>query len=780
MANYSELIATINDQIKANGNQEITGPVLNAVLQAMVSALGEGYQFLGVATPDTNPGAPDAKVFYIATQNGVYTNFSNIQIKDELAILINNVNGWNKIDTGLLINNLGAEKGISEVELTEGHSGYYINAGGVEVQSRTEGAIVYTLTVNPGDTYMLETLSLGAASRVVSFYNGDIWVGSYFQGEGKSGIYRFVIPDIVDKIKICVNDNYDNKLVLLQNVINNIFERINYTCIAYNSLLNKDKCIVLRNGEMAEQAGWGATDYIPISYVREIEVRAQKGSTAGMAFYSEKDETTFISTLIPTYNLTSFTKINVPQNAKFFRISTSLSNMPLQFLVRYNSDLSSISETVEDIVQTDVNYLYPYQEISPDGVQDDSYINTGGAVISGASGSHVATFNVSENDKYYTAIETRGAGAIVIAFYKGGENVTLFGRGTSALQKYTVTVPEGVDEMKIVYDTSRNAKGLYVYKNVDTVGKNEQEELASLKNEIKLSYQRQIYQNNYIRKSKADGFKMLYFGSSHGMCTWWYLNKILQSAGINATLKCFYQGGASFQEWCTWYEDGSSVYNSNSVNGNDWTGNNSSFKAALNEGDWDLIGFQQGAANSIKWDSFEDAGGKLLSYVARNAKNNTQIAVNLGIPPAKTSEWLSQYGGYEVSENGQNNWMDDSNSNYARFCQFSGITKVSPNSAMMYALRHNTDIADSADLADDGVHPNNGLPCYALAALFFETYIAPIFDVSIKDITWLPDESTQKNLVSGDSWDAIDENKRIIICNTVKLALSDIYGKPTL
>ena len=76
MANYSELIATINDQIKANGNQEITGPVLNAVLQAMVSALGEGYQFMGVATPDTDPGTPDGKVFYIATQAGTYTNFA--------------------------------------------------------------------------------------------------------------------------------------------------------------------------------------------------------------------------------------------------------------------------------------------------------------------------------------------------------------------------------------------------------------------------------------------------------------------------------------------------------------------------------------------------------------------------------------------------------------------------------------------------------------------------------------------------------------------------------
>lgn len=75
MANYSDLIQTINDSIKSNGNQEITGPVLNAVLQAMVSALGEGYQFLGIATHNINPGTPDEKVYYLALTEGIYTNF---------------------------------------------------------------------------------------------------------------------------------------------------------------------------------------------------------------------------------------------------------------------------------------------------------------------------------------------------------------------------------------------------------------------------------------------------------------------------------------------------------------------------------------------------------------------------------------------------------------------------------------------------------------------------------------------------------------------------------
>ena len=110
MANYSELIATINDQIKANGNQEITGPVLNAVLQAMVTSLGEGYQFMGVATPDTNPGTPDEKVFYIATEPGTYSNFGVIVPKGGIGIIYNTSSDW----VVTLVGEISQELGSSE------------------------------------------------------------------------------------------------------------------------------------------------------------------------------------------------------------------------------------------------------------------------------------------------------------------------------------------------------------------------------------------------------------------------------------------------------------------------------------------------------------------------------------------------------------------------------------------------------------------------------------------------------------------------------------------
>lgn len=76
MANYEQLKQAVSDVIKTNGNQEITGSVMQSVLLSMISSLGKNYQFAGIATPTTNPGTPDQNVFYIAGE-GTYVNFSN-------------------------------------------------------------------------------------------------------------------------------------------------------------------------------------------------------------------------------------------------------------------------------------------------------------------------------------------------------------------------------------------------------------------------------------------------------------------------------------------------------------------------------------------------------------------------------------------------------------------------------------------------------------------------------------------------------------------------------
>lgn len=85
--NYSKLIAAIDDRIRANGRREITGQTLNDVLEAMVRSLGAGYQVAGVLGPDDDPGEPDQRFAWLASEAGVYRHCGGVSVT-ELSWLI--------------------------------------------------------------------------------------------------------------------------------------------------------------------------------------------------------------------------------------------------------------------------------------------------------------------------------------------------------------------------------------------------------------------------------------------------------------------------------------------------------------------------------------------------------------------------------------------------------------------------------------------------------------------------------------------------------------------
>ena len=103
MGNYEQLKQAVSDVIKTNGNQEITGAILQNALLSIISTIGKNATFAGIATPTTNPGTPDGPVFYLATQNGTYSNFDGIVIENEAAILLYNDSAWVKNATGIAL-----------------------------------------------------------------------------------------------------------------------------------------------------------------------------------------------------------------------------------------------------------------------------------------------------------------------------------------------------------------------------------------------------------------------------------------------------------------------------------------------------------------------------------------------------------------------------------------------------------------------------------------------------------------------------------------------------
>lgn len=138
MADFTALKTSIQEYIKQNGENEITGSLLQSILMSMVETMGDaainelqealaeevaarggadatlhllinslrtshttlanfiasGYVFRGVATLATNPGTPNGKVFYLTSTAGQYPRMQNVTVRDGISALLYDGSRW--------------------------------------------------------------------------------------------------------------------------------------------------------------------------------------------------------------------------------------------------------------------------------------------------------------------------------------------------------------------------------------------------------------------------------------------------------------------------------------------------------------------------------------------------------------------------------------------------------------------------------------------------------------------------------------------------------------
>lgn len=220
MSNYSSLKATINANVKANGNQEITGPVMNSVLNAMVDSLGAGYQYMGKAVPSTNPGTPDAKVFYLASDPGTYNNFNGLVVADGEVAFLKWDSAWSKEVTGAAtaaqLTQLGQEVGDAIPDPNRQYftaeswtSGKFIYSNtGLEgnVSSDVSDSNAIDVSAAAGKTIHYFRIALTNASGTIgmAFYDSN---NAYISGE--PGLYGHSSSTMVDgEITVPSNAKY--------------------------------------------------------------------------------------------------------------------------------------------------------------------------------------------------------------------------------------------------------------------------------------------------------------------------------------------------------------------------------------------------------------------------------------------------------------------------------------------------------------------------------------------------------------------------------------------
>lgn len=213
MGNYEQLKTAISDVIKTNGNQEITGAIMQNALLTIISTIGSNATFAGIATPTTNPGTPDAYLFYIAAEKGLYNNFGGIEVSNNVIVITNDNNNWRAIDTQIP-NNVKIS-GIEKVLLING-----VKDGSIVAENEKEinkyiasnGNVLTTVSKTELKSYIIDIskkyVVLGSVSNnnfpVVGYYDIDNkCVGvEFFENNLTIGSFQLTIPNTAKTVKV--------------------------------------------------------------------------------------------------------------------------------------------------------------------------------------------------------------------------------------------------------------------------------------------------------------------------------------------------------------------------------------------------------------------------------------------------------------------------------------------------------------------------------------------------------------------------------------------------
>jgi len=268
MGNYEQLKQAVSDVIKTNGNQEITGAIMQNALLTIISTVGDKATFAGIATPTTNPGTPDQNVFYLASEPGVYSNFGGVELTDQVFIFTNKNGNWVKQDSGIatsakvfeLKNILGSALSMYFSNISEQPQGYiqnyYINNNGNFVSQIQQ--ITYYWHVNEGDIIKIEE-NLNEYYVAYAFFDDVPNINSspisYYPYDGYN---QYVISPIDGYIAI---SGYYLSIINLYKSKESLSDIINFNLcrkpIAYNNVATEtiDGYYIKNTGEIIYQAG---------------------------------------------------------------------------------------------------------------------------------------------------------------------------------------------------------------------------------------------------------------------------------------------------------------------------------------------------------------------------------------------------------------------------------------------------------------------------------------------------------------------------------------------
>ena len=345
MGNYEELKQAVSDVIKTNGNQEITGAILQNALLTIISTIGNNATFAGIATPTTNPGTPDQNVFYLASEPGIYINFGGVELIDQVIVLINKSGNWVKKDSGIATNaeslkldskfNLYKTAIFSDNLLNKNGSfidGKYINGisgNKISLGTNSDYAISDYIPVKGGSKYLGYKVVEGGGYS--AFFDKNLNAISLFKSDKnptapdnatwcrlscvKSELYRAIFSERSEPFTeyIPYNDSFD--VELLKRSLNNRFS------VDLWELINGKFINV--NGSVGSNNSFSASDFIPFNIKKGLFFKLQTSTNqyvSCIALYDENKQFvksySNIDTVVSEHIIKSE---DIPDNVVYFR-----------------------------------------------------------------------------------------------------------------------------------------------------------------------------------------------------------------------------------------------------------------------------------------------------------------------------------------------------------------------------------------------------------------------------------------------------------------------------
>ena len=228
MGNYEQLKQAISDVIKTNGNQEITGAIMQNALLSIISTVGSNATFAGIATPDTNPGRHDQNVFYLASEPGIYSNFGGVELTDQVLIFTDKKGNWAKQDSGIATS-------AKILELGNKTSSYLRDVNIIDFFKKNEVVIVYGSVGEIASK--IEFIQLGTfVSLTTNCKEGDEFVLSGQCVSVNARAYVFLSSNNTILLKSPQNEVLNDTLIIAPKGSNTA-----YFCFSANSAIKLEK-----------------------------------------------------------------------------------------------------------------------------------------------------------------------------------------------------------------------------------------------------------------------------------------------------------------------------------------------------------------------------------------------------------------------------------------------------------------------------------------------------------------------------------------------------------